>query len=118
MTDILSYPERIIRDPRIMVGKPVVKGTRIPVATVLAHLAESPNLDELFLDYPELTEEDVKACLAYAQSLVVEGTYSGPLPALGTRSAGDALLDLASVGAEGPSDLSEHHDDYLYGDNS
>lgn len=53
-----------------MVGKPVVKGTRIPVEKVLDQLAYKPDLDELFAIYPELTVEDVKACLAYAQAAV------------------------------------------------
>ena len=64
------YQERIIRDPAILVGKPVVKGTRIPVELVLAKLAANPDLTELFADYPRLTREDVQACLAYAQTLV------------------------------------------------
>jgi uncharacterized protein (DUF433 family) len=71
------YQERIIRDSRIMAGKPIVRGTRIPVELVLAHLAEIPDLDELFAAFPRLTREDVQAVLAYAQALV-EG-YE-PLP--------------------------------------
>jgi uncharacterized protein (DUF433 family) len=67
-TDILH--DRIIQDPEILVGKPVVKGTRIPVELVLAKLAANPSLDELFHDYPRLTVEDVKACLDYANALV------------------------------------------------
>jgi uncharacterized protein (DUF433 family) len=62
--------DRIITDPAIMVGKPVVKGTRIPVELVLAHLAENPDLADLFAAYPRLTLEDVKACLGYAKRLV------------------------------------------------
>ena len=62
------YHERIIQDPAIMVGKPVVKGTRIPVELVLGHLAHNPDLDELFAAYPHLTIEDVQACLAYARA--------------------------------------------------
>ena len=62
--------ERITIDSHIMVGKPVIKGTRMPVALVLAKLAANPDLDEFFLDYPELTVDDVKACLAYASTLV------------------------------------------------
>ena len=62
--------ERITVDPSIMVGKPVIKGTRIPVAMVLAKLAANPDVEELFLDYPELTVDDVKACLRYASTLV------------------------------------------------
>ena len=65
-----TYHDRIIRDPEILVGKPVIKGTRIPVELVLAKLAHNPDLTELFADYRRLTVEDVKACLAYAQTLV------------------------------------------------
>ena len=65
-----SYEGRIIQDPEILIGKPVVKGTRIPVELVLAKLADDPNLDHLFLDYPRLTLDDVKACLEYAAVLV------------------------------------------------
>jgi uncharacterized protein (DUF433 family) len=65
-----AYQDRIIIDPEIMVGKPVVKGTRIPVEVVLGKLAENPDLDDLFAAYPRLTLEDVKACLTYAQILV------------------------------------------------
>lgn len=65
----LSY--RIIQDPAVLAGKPVVRGTRIPVELVLEYLANNPNFDELFADYPRLTMEDVKACLTYAQRKVV-----------------------------------------------
>ena len=64
--------ERIIQDPDILVGKPVIKGTRIPVELVLAKLAANPDLTELFQDYPRLTVDDVKACLTYAQELVAK----------------------------------------------
>ena len=67
---IHTLTERITIDPAIMVGKPVITGTRMPVERVLAKLAADPNLDEFFLDYPELTLEDVKAALAYASTLV------------------------------------------------
>ena len=66
----LNYKDRIITDPQTMVGKPVVRGTRIPVESVLGRLAENPDLAELFAAYPELTREDVKACLHYAQAIV------------------------------------------------
>lgn len=62
--------ERITIDPKVMAGKPVIKGTRMPVELVLAKLAANPDLEEVFLDYPELTLDDVKACLAYAGTLV------------------------------------------------
>jgi uncharacterized protein (DUF433 family) len=65
------YQERIVRDPQILAGKPTVKGTRIPVDLILAKLAYNPDLNELFADYPRLTEEDVKACLEFAKEAVV-----------------------------------------------
>jgi uncharacterized protein (DUF433 family) len=64
------YQDRIVIDPEIMVGKPVVKGTRIPVERVIAHLAHNPELSDLFGAYPELRIDDVKACLAYAHATI------------------------------------------------
>ena len=61
---------RIVVDPRIMAGKPVVRGTRIPVDLVLKRLSQDLDLRSLFESYPRLTEDDVKACLAYASALV------------------------------------------------
>lgn len=61
---------RIVVDPRIMAGKPVVRGTRIPVELVLKRLSQDLDLASLFESYPRLTEDDVKACLAYASALV------------------------------------------------
>jgi uncharacterized protein (DUF433 family) len=81
------YQDRIIQDPKVMLGKPVVKETRIPVELVLQHLADRPDMADLFAAYPELTREDVKACLAYASALVERrrhrrtGLGSQPIPA-------------------------------------
>lgn len=74
MTNGADERARIVRAPNIMAGKPVVKGTRIPVALVLGQLARNPDLQELFAAYPHLTVADVQACLAYAHDLV-EGEY-------------------------------------------
>jgi len=62
--------DRIVVDPEILVGKPVVKGTRIPVELVLKRLAQDLDLQTLFESYPRLTREDVKACLEYAEAIV------------------------------------------------
>ena len=73
------YNDRIIIDPKIMVGKPVIKGTRIPVEIILERLAEDLDLQTLFEDYPRLTTEDVKACLAYAEAVIEgEDVFSTP----------------------------------------
>ncbi len=57
---------RIEINPSIMLGKPVIKGTRIPVETILEKLAENIDIDEILADYPRLTREDIHAALAYA----------------------------------------------------
>jgi uncharacterized protein (DUF433 family) len=62
--------DRIVRVPGLMGGKPVIKGTRIPVDLILDRLTYDLDLKTLFVDYPDLTEEDVKACIAYAKELV------------------------------------------------
>ena len=76
-----TYLDRIVQDPKILAGKPVVKGTRIPVELVLKHLAQNPDLDELLAAYPRLTVQDVQACLAYAGKLV-EATKKARRPKL------------------------------------
>ena len=62
--------DRITQDPEIMVGKPVIRGTRIPVETVIAHLATTLDLDDLYAAYPELTPDDVRAALQFAHQKV------------------------------------------------
>jgi uncharacterized protein (DUF433 family) len=64
------YQDRIVVDPDILAGKPVVKGTRIPVELVLKRLALDLEIKALFEAYPRLTLADVQACLEYAQKLV------------------------------------------------
>ena len=68
MTHRSTYQDRIIVDPNILAGKPVVKGTRIPVEMVLKRLAQDLDMQTIFAAYPRLTREDVKACIAYQNS--------------------------------------------------
>jgi uncharacterized protein (DUF433 family) len=70
MTQERVLLDRITVNPEVMVGKPVVRGTRVPVELVLGFLAAKPDLGELFAAYPHLTLDDVKACLAYAREAV------------------------------------------------
>ena len=58
--------ERITIDPEVAHGRPVVRGTRMRVADVLALLAAGADEAEILEDYPYLTAEDLRACLAYA----------------------------------------------------
>ena len=60
------YHDHIVTDPRILAGKPVVKGTRIAVDLVLEELSHNPDVNELLAAHPHLTHDDVQACLAYA----------------------------------------------------
>lgn len=62
--------DRIEVNPKIMLGKPVIKGTRITVETILEKLASGQNKEEIFKDYPGLKEQDIHAVLAYASKLV------------------------------------------------
>ena len=63
--------ERIIVDPQIHFGKPVVKGTRITVQSVLELVNEGLSFDQIMQDYyPDLKKDDIHACLQYAIALV------------------------------------------------
>jgi uncharacterized protein (DUF433 family) len=63
---------RITIDPKIMVGKPTIRGLRITVYQILKALAAGISTDELLEDYPELEKEDIEAALLYAAELVEE----------------------------------------------
>lgn len=58
--------KRITIDPKIMVGKPVIKGTRIPVYIVLNLLGEGCSFEEIMKDYPDLTKEDILEAVRFA----------------------------------------------------
>jgi uncharacterized protein (DUF433 family) len=62
----MDYHERITIEPGKRGGRPCVRGMRIAVADVLGWLASDMSHDEILSDYPELTREDILACLAYA----------------------------------------------------
>ena len=58
--------ERIVVDPDILAGKPVIRGTRLAVELILELLAAGRSENELLTNYPGLTREDILACLSYA----------------------------------------------------
>ena len=66
----INYHDRVVSIPGVVGGKPVIKGTRIPVALILERLEEDTDTKLLFEDYPQLTQEDIKASLWYAKELV------------------------------------------------
>lgn len=66
MADTADYRERIVVDPNIRFGKPVVRGTRITVGDVLGYLAGGMTEAEFLAEFPQLSHEDVLACLGFA----------------------------------------------------
>ncbi|OYT55084.1 MAG: antitoxin [Candidatus Altiarchaeales archaeon ex4484_2] len=66
---------RIVVNPGVMAGKPVIKGTRIPVDAIIHRIADGMSIDEIVEDYPNLKKEDVKAALEYSADLV-RGEYT------------------------------------------
>jgi uncharacterized protein (DUF433 family) len=75
----VDWKERIVVDPDILVGKPVVKGTRLAVELIVDLLAQGWTEEELLRNYPRLTPEDIRACLQYASArLHAEKVF--PLP--------------------------------------
>jgi len=74
--------ERITVDPKVMVGKPVIRGTRIPVALILRMLGQGIPTEEILRDYPRLDRADIEAAIAYA-ARVVEHEDVFPLPEQG-----------------------------------
>jgi uncharacterized protein (DUF433 family) len=63
---------RITVDPKVLVGKPVIRGTRLSVELVIGLLADGWTEVDIIENYPGLTHEDVLACLAYARDLLSE----------------------------------------------
>lgn len=62
--------DRIEIDPKVMLGKPVIRGTRIPVELLLRKLAEGATEEDLLEAYPRLTREDIQAAIRYAADVL------------------------------------------------
>lgn len=67
-----TLKHRITVDPKVLVGKPTIRGLRISVEQVLKALAGGITVEELLKEYPELEQDDIRACLSYAADLVAE----------------------------------------------
>ena len=61
--------ERIVVNPRILTGKPIIRGTRIPIYLILNLLARGRKVQDIIAEYPELSKEDVVATLTYAATV-------------------------------------------------
>ena len=63
---MIKYTNRIVVNPNILAGKPVFKGTRIPISIVLKMLRDGASFQKIIEEYPKLTEEDIKAAFDYS----------------------------------------------------
>ncbi len=66
----MDWKERIVIDPGILVGKPVIKGTRLAVEFIIDLLAQGWTEKDILRNYPGITREDIQACLSYARELL------------------------------------------------
>ena len=80
MISAMNYQDRIVREPQIVGGEPVLKGTRVTLKTVLASLAEGATTAEILADFPTLSEEDVRAAIAFAAASSQEDLPSPETP--------------------------------------
>lgn len=67
-----SFLDRIIVNINIMNGKPVIKGTRIPIYVILHMLRDGASFEKILHEYPELTEKDIRAVLDYSIYLITQ----------------------------------------------
>jgi len=65
---------RITIDPNIFGGKPIIRGMRIKVENILALLEQGVTIEDILNDYPDLEIDDIRACIAYARTLVANET--------------------------------------------
>ena len=65
----VDWKEHIVSTPDVLRGKPRVKGTRIPVSLILGYLAEGKTTEDILAEYPDLSREQIAACLDYAREL-------------------------------------------------
>jgi uncharacterized protein (DUF433 family) len=61
----VDFRERIVKDPEIRFGRPVVRGTRIAVTDILGHLAAGDDIADVLDAFPQLSREDVQACFSF-----------------------------------------------------
>ena len=70
-----NWKEHVVVDPQVLVGKPVIKGTRISVELILDRLADGWSVDDILTSYPNLKRDDVQAALAFAAELFKDDTF-------------------------------------------
>lgn len=77
----MDFTAHIVRDPKIC-GEPVIRGTRVPLRSVLASLAEGDTVEEILKDFPTLTPENIRNIIAFAAASAEEDLPVPPTPSL------------------------------------
>ncbi len=75
----MNYHDYIVRNAKVCGGEPVIRGTRMTLRTILASLAEGASIEEVLKDFPALTEDSVRAVIAFAAAAAEDDL---PLPAV------------------------------------
>jgi uncharacterized protein (DUF433 family) len=70
-----QFLERIVLNPKVMVGKPTIRGTRLTVEYILNLLAHGTTAEEILVEYEGLTQEDIQACLLFATRTLENTTF-------------------------------------------
>jgi uncharacterized protein (DUF433 family) len=78
----MDFQAHFSRDPKICNGQVVIKGTRVPLRTILASIAEGATVEEVVDDFPTVKPEDVRAAIAFAASSAEEDLPVPPIPAV------------------------------------
>ena len=71
----MTTRQRIVSNPDVLTGKPVIAGTRLSVQFIVGLLAKGVTHQEILTEYPYITEEDIRACLVYASQLLESSTF-------------------------------------------
>ncbi len=87
----MSFTDRIEIDPKIMLGKPVIRGTRVTVELVLRKLSEGAKEEDILTAYPHLSSDDIRAALAYAADSLAHEEVILYQPTSSTVERGDAI---------------------------
>ncbi|MCP4372392.1 MAG: DUF433 domain-containing protein [Deltaproteobacteria bacterium] len=66
----MEYTKKVVSDPNVMLGKPVIKGTRITVELILRKIAEGMAIEELLEAYPHIKKEDILAAVSYSADVI------------------------------------------------
>lgn len=72
----MEYQQYVERNPEVMLGKPIIKGTRITIELIMRKLADGYSISDLLKSYPQLTKEQILAALEYAADMIAnEDTF-------------------------------------------